>query len=125
MNYLLDTHIVIWWLTTPRELSKPARTILEDKHNQIYVSTASFWEMAIKQSLGRITVPRSMLTILMSEGFKFLPILPEEALGVVDLPLLHGDPFDRMLIIQAKTHDLILITRDKEILEYPVPCIKG
>ena len=81
--------------------------------------------MAINKSIGKLTLPHNLLEIVASEGFKLLPVMPDECLGVVDLPLLHADPFDRLLVMQAKLHDLVLITKDKAIMDYPVVCVKG
>lgn len=120
MQYLLDTHVVLWWLTTPKKISAKAQKIIRDKSNMIFISSVSFWEMAIKKSLGRLTLPHNLIEAVTTEGFKILPIMPEDGLGVADLPLLHSDPFDRLLIIQAKLNDLIIITRDAKIPEYPV-----
>jgi len=125
MKYLLDTHILLWWLSEPKKLSKKAQSIIQDRRVTIYVSSASFWEIAIKNSMGRINMPRNLLQILESENLTLLPINPEETLGVIDLPDIHKDPFDRLLIAQAKYYDLIFITRDKIIVEYPVITIKG
>lgn len=123
MKYLLDTHALLWWLTEPQKLSKNAHEIIQNKTNIIYVSSASIWEMAIKKSIGKLKLPHNLLSTIASECFKFLPIMPEEALGVSDLPLLHADPFDRLLIMQAKFHDLVLITNDEKISQYPVSFI--
>ncbi|HEX4044731.1 MAG TPA: type II toxin-antitoxin system VapC family toxin [Gammaproteobacteria bacterium] len=123
MQYLLDTHVILWWFTDPKKISPKANKIIKDKSNTIFLSSASFWEMAIKKSLERLTLPHNLLETVTAESFKILPILPEESLGVADLPLLHSDPFDRILIIQAKLNDLILITHDKKIAEYPVVTI--
>ena len=120
MKYLLDTHVLFWWLTTPEKIRIKARQIIEDKSNLIFVSSASFWEMAIKKSIGTLTLPHNLLEVTAAENFKFLPVMPEEALGVADLPLLHADPFARLLIMQAKLHDLVLITNDSKIINYPV-----
>lgn len=79
--------------------------------------------MAIKKGLGRLTLPHNLIEAVAAESFKILPIMPEEGLGVADLPLIHTDPFDRLLIIQAKMHDLIIITKDSKISEYPVVTI--
>lgn len=125
MNYLLDTHVILWWLTTPEIIKKKARDLIQDKSNLIFVSSASFWEMALKKSIGKLTLPHNLLEATVAEGFKFLPIMPDEALGVVDLPFLHADPFDRLLIIQAKWHDLVLITSDSKMIQYPVVSIEA
>jgi len=125
MQYLLDTHIILWWLTTPEKIKSKAKKIIKDKTNTIFVSSASFWEMAIKKGLGRLTLPHNLLEAIAIENFKILPITPEEGLGVADLPLLHADPFDRLLIMQAKLHDLVIITRDNKMAEYPVITIEA
>jgi PIN domain nuclease of toxin-antitoxin system len=118
--YLLDTHVILWWLTDPQKLSIKGHQIMADRNNVIYVSSISFWEMSIKSSLGRLSLPHNILTILQADGFKTLPLIPEESLSVIDLPKLHQDPFDRILIAQAKYNNFILITRDEKILEYPI-----
>ncbi len=120
MGYLLDTHVLLWWLTTPEKIAKTAHQIIQDKANLIYISSASFWELAIKKSIGKLELPYNLLETAVAEGFKYLPIMPEEALGVADLPLLHADPFDRLLVIQAKLNDLIIMTHDTKIMQYPV-----
>ncbi len=123
MQYLLDTHVILWWLTNPENIHTKAKKIIKDRTNNVYVSCASFWEMAIKKSICRLTLPHNLLETVSAENFKILPILSDEALGVADLPLIHVDPFDRLLIIQAKLHDLVIITRDSKISEYPVVTI--
>jgi len=125
MNYLLDTHIILWWLTDPNQIAPKARKIISDRKQKIYLSSASFWEMAIKKSIGKLTLPNNILEILIHTGFELLPITTQEALSVADLPLLHMDPFDRMLIMQAKLNDLVFITRDEKLTDYPIITLKG
>lgn len=125
MRYLLDTHVILWWFTAPEKIKPKAQKIISDTSNNIFFSSASFWEMAIKKSLGRLTLPHNLLETVVAENFKVLPIMPEEGLGVADLPFLHTDPFDRLLIIQAKLHDLVIITRDSKITEYPVVTLEA
>ncbi len=125
MQYLLDTHVLLWWLATPKKIKAKAQKIIKDASNDVFLSTASFWEMAIKKSIGRLTLPHNLIEAVFIEGFKILPIMPEEALGIADLPLIHTDPFDRLLIMQAKFHDLVLITNDSKITEYPVVTIEA
>lgn len=120
MQYLLDTHVILWWFTTPKKINAKARKLISDKSNNIFLSSVSFWEMAIKKSLGRLTLPHNLIEAVAAESFKILPIMPEDGLGVADLPLLHSDPFDRLLIIQAKLNDMIIITKDSQIPKYPV-----
>lgn len=125
MQYLLDTHVILWWITTPKKISAKAQKIIKDKSNSVFLSSASFWEMAIKKSIGRLTLPHNLIETVTLEGFKILPITPEDGLGVADLPSIHADPFDRLLIIQAKLRDLVIITRDEKISEYPVVTIEA
>lgn len=125
MRYLLDTHVVLWWLTEPEKIQTKAKKIIHDRANEIFVSSASFWEIAIKKSIGRLTLPHNLLETVAIEGFKILPIMPEECIGVADLPMLHADPFDRLLVLQAKLYDLVMITSDAKIAEYPVITINA
>jgi PIN domain nuclease of toxin-antitoxin system len=125
MNYLLDTQIILWWLTDPKLIAPKSSKIISNKENPIFISSASLWEMAIKKSLGRLTLPRNISELLQAEGFQIMPIGHEEALGISDLPPIHQDPFDRILVMQTKLYNCVLITRDKNIMEYPVITIKG
>ena len=125
MNYLLDTHVLLWWLEDPKKLSKKAESTLSDRQNQIFVSSVSFWEIGIKARIGRIRIPNNFIKLLEYESINVLPILAQDGLAVADLPVHHTDPFDRMLIIQAKHNDLTLITRDKHIIKYPVTTLKA
>jgi PIN domain nuclease of toxin-antitoxin system len=125
MRYLLDTHVVLWWLTEPEKIHTKAQKIIRDRSNEIFISSASFWEIAIKKSIGRLTLPHNLLETVAIEGFKILPIMPEECIGVADLPLLHTGPFDRLLVLQAKLYDLVIITRDTKIAEYPAVTLRA
>lgn len=125
MNYLLDTHVVLWWLTEPKNIATKARNIIANKEENIYVSSASLWEMAIKKGVGRLKFPSNLLEIITGEGFNIIPINASESLSVADLPLIHHDPFGRMLVMQAKLNDMILITRDETIMKYPVITLKA
>lgn len=125
MRYLLDTHVILWWLTEPEKIHTKAQKIIRERTNEIYVSSVSFWEIAIKKSIGRLTLPHNLLETMAIEGFKILPIMPEECIGVADLPLLHANPFDRLLVLQAKLYDLVIITRDAKIAEYPTITIRA
>lgn len=121
--YLLDTHVLLWWLAEPDKISNAGRQIIANRSNVIFVSSVSFWEMSIKNGLGKLTLPNNILTISKSEGFKILPLQPEEGLSVADLPNIHQDPFDRILVTQAKYNNLVLLTRDQKIQEYPIATI--
>lgn len=125
MKYLLDTHVVLWWLIEPQTIAAKARTIILNRNNKIFISSVSFWEMVVKENLGRLTLPQNMIELLKNEGFEMLPFVYEEAFAIIDLPDIHQDPFDRMLIAQAKYNDLVFITRDQKLLKYPIECIKA
>ena|SRR3990167_4636519 len=125
MKYLLDTHVILWWFTEPEKIHQKARKIIRDRSNNVFISSASCWEIAIKKSIGRLTLPHNLLETIALEGFQTLPIKPEECIGIADLPMLHTDPFDRLLVMQAKLYDLIIITRDNKIPEYPVITISA
>lgn len=120
MQYLLDTHVILWWLTDPKILSKKSRLIISNRENKLFVSSASLWEMSIKANLGRLKLPSNILSVIKEDAIQLLDISPNNALGIADLPTHHKDPFDHMLVIQAKQHDLILITRDKALQKYPI-----
>ncbi len=125
MQYLLDTHVLLWWLVDPTKLSVMAKCIIEDKNNSIFVSSVSVWELVIKKDLRNLTIPSNLLATLKSEQIQILPFGAEEALAITDLPKIHSDPFDRALISQAKVHDLIFITKDRKILEYPIVAVEA
>ncbi len=118
MNIILDTHTFIWWNENPAKLSKPARETIENKDNIIYISTVVIWEIIVKMMLGKLEAPPDPLAVALSEGFIPLPITGEHALALKTLESYHNDPFDRLLIAQAKHEDFILLTHDKMILKY-------
>lgn len=120
MKYLLDTHVIIWWLNTPNKIKNSTQKIIKDKKNIIYISSVTIWEIAIKKQSNKIKIPSNFLEALKSEQFKLLDLIAEESLSVINLPSIHKDPFDRLLIAQAKLNDLTLITKDKKILKYPI-----
>jgi PIN domain nuclease of toxin-antitoxin system len=123
VRLLLDTQIAIWVLTGDSRLSARAVNVIDDA-DQVLVSAVSIWEIAIKHSLGR--TGRNRLTYSGAEaisrcqasGFEFLAITPQHAAAVGQLPGLHGDPFDRLLIAQALTEPLILLTHDELVAAY-------
>ncbi|NTV95544.1 MAG: type II toxin-antitoxin system VapC family toxin [Thiobacillus sp.] len=121
MNLLLDTQIALWALTGSERLGPLARALIEDPANEIFVSTASVWEIAIKHALGRGDMPVSgqRATELFSQsGYRELPIAWRHAAAVDTLPTLHGDPFDRILVAQAQTESMRLLSRDATVATY-------
>ena len=117
MSLLLDTHVVLWWLSDDATLTAEIKDRL-DHEPDVYVSAATIWEVAIKQSIGKLQKPDDLPERLRDSGFRHLGITPEHAITAGRLPLIHRDPFDRMLIAQAKAEHLTLVTRDAEIAKY-------
>lgn len=118
MRYLIDTHIYLWWLKNSPDLSKEARTIITNAE-EVYVSSASIWEIGIKVNLKKIKVDVfNMVEEIEANGFIELPITSKHAAAVSKLESLHRDPFDRMLIAQAITEPLRFLTADKFLKKY-------
>ena len=120
MKVLLDTHILLWWLADDAHLPTEARLAIADPTTEIRVSAASAWEIAVKRSAGRLDAPDDLGDALAHHGFDPLAITVEHALAAGSLPPHHRDPFDRMLIAQAQTESLILITVDPAFALYEV-----
>ncbi|CAB3389599.1 type II toxin-antitoxin system VapC family toxin [Kyrpidia spormannii] len=127
MKTLLDTHVFLWWITDDGRMSKRARAIIQDTRNELYLSAASAWEIAIKAALGRIRVyedlDRFMTQQMNENGIVDLPVEILHALGVYGLPDLHRDPFDRLLVAQAIQEGMPIITADEWIKRYDVETI--
>ncbi|MGH3933042.1 MAG: type II toxin-antitoxin system VapC family toxin [Pseudonocardiaceae bacterium] len=121
MRLLLDSHVVLWSLHSPERLSAAAITAITDPTNSVDVSVATLWELSIKQSIGKLTVDGDLREHLMRQRFAELPVLGEHALAVRDLPLHHRDPFDRLLIAQARCEGHTLVTSDQAMTAYDVP----
>jgi PIN domain nuclease of toxin-antitoxin system len=123
VRLLLDTHVFLWLQTQPERLGDRL-ALLEDASNDLFVSAASTWEIAIKYASGRLALPeppeRFVLTRIREIGAEPLAIEHVHALAVSRLPNLHSDPFDRMLIAQAGALDATLVTADERIVRYPV-----
>lgn len=117
---LLDTHVLLWWLSDDPQLGRRTRRAIGDARNQVYISAASVWEIAIKKSLGKLTAPDDMDAIVDDEGFDQLPITLFHAEQAGMLPEYHKDPFDRMLIAQAQAEGLVVVTSDEKITRYGV-----
>ncbi len=124
MKLLLDTHLLLWLAATPKKLSKKARIFIENQENELFFSAASIWEIAIKQTLGRVDfiVDAHLLRRgLLDNGYNELPVLSDHAVAVNSLPDIHKDPFDRMLIAQATVEGFVLLTADVMVAKYPGP----
>ena len=121
MRLLLDTHVLIWWDEGQPLDAKADRAIREAE--QVYVSAASGWEVAIKTSLGRLHPRRTVSQAVIDSGFEELPVLLSHTERVSTLPWHHRDPFDRLLVSQALTEQLTIITRDRILRKYEVRVI--
>jgi PIN domain nuclease of toxin-antitoxin system len=124
MKLLLDTHLLLWAAAQPTKLSPQARGLIEDERNQLIFSAASLWEIAIKRAIGRadfIVDPRQFLRALTDNGYLELPVSSLHAVAVDALPSIHKDPFDRMLLAQALTEGITLLTADPVVARYGEP----
>ena len=125
MDVLLDTHVFLWWNDAPEKLRVEARDVIRDSANAVYVSAASIWEIAIKRRLGRLEFTNPVIDAMIKNGFAPLPISPQHAEQAGALPLLHTDPFDRMLVAQAQLESLTLVTADERIAPYAVAQLRA
>ena len=127
MRLLLDTHALLWFCEGNTALSAAARGAMEDSSNELYVSHATPWEVAIKLSLGKLELQTSYDAlfpgVLDANGFQLLPLSLEHYRTLIPLPRHHGDPFDRLLIAQALVEGLTLITCDPQFPAYGVPVL--
>ena len=118
MRILLDTHIYLWWLEDHIKLSSKARELIQSA-DEVYVSSASIWEAAIKISIGKLEVDIAELAQQISlNGFIELPVSAKHAVQIAQLPNHHRDPFDRMLVAQAMTEPLRLLSADTQVAQY-------
>jgi PIN domain nuclease of toxin-antitoxin system len=114
---LLDTHLLLWAVAEPRKLPPAARQRIEEA--DVFVSAASIWEVSIKVALGTLAAdPAELLAEIEPAGFSLLSVTGEHAAAVARLPPVHADPFDRMLVAQAKTEPLLLLTNDAALADY-------
>lgn len=121
MNLLLDTHVALWAITDSPKLATKAREMIESPKTSVWISAATIWEIAIKHSLGRGDMPVSgqdALRYFRESGYRFLPVEPEHATTVEELPAHHADPFDRILVAQALVEPMRLITHDPMVARY-------
>jgi PIN domain nuclease of toxin-antitoxin system len=119
LRLLLDTHVLVWWTTLDRRLSKVARTTIAENENQVFVSAASLWEVAIKRARGLIKLDvEELAESARADGFTELPISIRHTFALQSLANHHRDPFDRLLIAQSVSEHLRLMTADKAILSY-------
>ncbi|SRR5579875_1031013 len=127
MRVLLDTHTFLWWITDSYRLSSHAREIITKGDNELLVSAATGWEIAIKAQLGRIHLPDKPELFIAKQlnlnSMQALPIHMSHALHVYNLPQYHNDPFDRMIIAQAQLENLPILTADRQMAKYEIKVI--
>ena len=124
MRYLLDTHVFLWMAAAPDQLSTKIRELVRQKSNRLHLSAASGWEIALLQNLGRIKLPDEPRRFI-PEAIQHLQIVPlpigfATAIAAAALPLIHRDPFDRIIIAEAIKENMILLTKDNQFKEYDV-----
>jgi PIN domain nuclease of toxin-antitoxin system len=119
LKLLLDTQVLLWLLAGD-ERRFGARAVAELERSRALVSAATVWEIAIKRTLGKVDAPAGLVETLMSAGVELLAITPRHAEAVGELPPVHRDPFDRMLVAQARLEDVSLLTADARIAQYPI-----
>ncbi len=123
MKLLLDTHAALWWLSADERFSDAAGRMLIDETNQVLLSAAVVWEVAIKRSLGKLVVPDDFAPTLLGAGLQALPVSLDHASAVERLPWHHRDPFDRMLVAQASIENAAVISRDHALHPYGITLI--
>lgn len=123
MRLLVDSHALVWWLENDKRLSARAREAIENEDNLAFFSSASIWELAVKQVKGKLKLPPALSQALLDEGFAEIPVGSVHALAAAALPPHHDDPFDRMLVAQAQSGGLTIVTRDARIAAYDVPVL--
>jgi PIN domain nuclease of toxin-antitoxin system len=127
MKLLLDTHIFLWYIIGDNKLPTPFRTAIQEPANEVYLSVASVWEAVIKFRLGKLPLPAPPADYMprqrAAHGISTLPIDEGAMTALANLPALHRDPFDRLLVAQAVQHGLTLVTVDPELEAYGVPLL--
>lgn len=121
MNYLIDTHILLWYISGDKRIKNSVKAKIENESSSIFLSNASLWEIAIKISIGKLKLNSSLVDLkiyLDSTGFKILEFDIEDLEMLQKLPFHHQDPFDRIIIAQSKTKSLEIITNDNQMQEY-------
>ena len=118
MTLLIDTHLLLWWLADSPSLPAAGRTAIGDERNLIFISAATAWEIAIKKNAGKLNAPDDLEDALLANAFEAMAITVKHALAAAALPRHHDDPFDRMLVAQAKVEGVTLLTHDQRLAAY-------
>lgn len=121
MRLLLDSHALVWWAAYPGRLRSTTRAAIGASENEVYLSAAAAWELGLKVARGKLRLPAGFVEQLLGQGFDELWISVAHTQRAAELPPLHADPFDRLLIAQALAEGMVLVTADREIAKYDVP----
>jgi len=124
MNYLLDTQIFLWWLAKDKKLKESIKKIIADPQNTIYVSVTNAWEISIKYKIGKLPLKTTLEKCFEVTKFPIININLQHILQLDKLPLIHKDPFDRLLIAQSMIENLTLITSNPKIWQYKIDLLK-
>jgi PIN domain nuclease of toxin-antitoxin system len=125
VKLLLDTNVILWMLDDPERLSSLARDAIDDASNTLMVSTVSILEVAIKLSTGKLQIAYDLLEAVVEEGCEILEVKAEHAWTVRSLPLIHRDPFDRLLVAQAICEKVVMVTSDRTLPRYGAPILRA
>ena len=120
MRLLFDTHALLWWLADSPRLGRRARRAIEDPGHRVHVSAVTAWEITVKRALGKLEIPDDWAEAVSPDAFPRLDFRWEHALEVSELPDLHRDPFDRLLVAQARCEGMTLVTHDERLASYDV-----
>lgn len=122
MRLLLDSHVLLWYAAPKSPLKSPAIDAIRDA-DEVWVSAATIWELAIKQASGKLKLERQLTEMSEGYGFQTLAVSPHHGEAILSLPRLHRDPFDHLLLAQAKVEGLTLVTHDRILGDYGVPVL--
>jgi PIN domain nuclease of toxin-antitoxin system len=121
---LIDAHVLVWWLAEDQALLPEVRSAIADPANEVIVSAATVWQLAIKRAKGRIKIPADLSAAIDATGFSSVPVTSEDAETAAELPAHHQDPFDRMLVAQAQRLGAILVSGDAALAAYGVDILR-
>jgi PIN domain nuclease of toxin-antitoxin system len=124
MNLLLDTHAFLWWCSAPNRLSATALAACQDRNNSLSTSVVSAWEIQIKVQLGKLAIPSALEDLLQHQqqvnNMQVLPVLLPHVYALATLPPHHKDPFDRLIVAQAAVENMMIVSADSKLVQYPV-----
>ena len=125
MILLIDAHVLVWWLAEDQTLPPDVRSAMADPANDVIVSAATVWELAIKRAKGKIRIPSDLTVAIAAVGFSSVPVTSEDAETAAELPPHHQDPFDRLLVAQAQRVGAVLVSRDAAFDAYGVDVLRS